>query len=268
MAVLNQVGNSLTGLTGTGTFVGSNSPTITTPVIAQINDANGNEALVMSAVGSAVNYMTVANSVTGDNPGFTASGSDADIGITFNAKGTGSYQFAATASQAAQVVWFEDTDNGTNSITVAAPASIASNQTVTWKSASTGSPVLDTTDSDAWTDFSGSVGYTGFSVNPATNVARYKRIGNIVFINIITGNGTSNATTFTITGLPFTSAGISQQFPMAQGVDNSVGFSTQAASGQIAASTTVLICVLDNNGAGWTAANNKAAQFSFAYECA
>ena len=34
MAAINAVGNSLTGLTGTGTFVGSNSPTIVTPIIS------------------------------------------------------------------------------------------------------------------------------------------------------------------------------------------------------------------------------------------
>lgn len=33
MAVLNQVGNSLTGLTGTGAFVGANTPTLITPAL-------------------------------------------------------------------------------------------------------------------------------------------------------------------------------------------------------------------------------------------
>jgi len=33
MAVLNAVGNSLTGLTGTGNFVGANTPTLITPVL-------------------------------------------------------------------------------------------------------------------------------------------------------------------------------------------------------------------------------------------
>lgn len=33
MAAINQVGNSLTGLTGTGTFVGANTPTLITPVL-------------------------------------------------------------------------------------------------------------------------------------------------------------------------------------------------------------------------------------------
>lgn len=34
MAVINDVGNALTGSTGTGAFVGNTSPTVTTPVIA------------------------------------------------------------------------------------------------------------------------------------------------------------------------------------------------------------------------------------------
>jgi len=72
------------------------SPTITTPIIAQINDANSNEELIFTATGSAVNEITLANAATGNNPNFTASGGDANVGINFTPKGTGAVTFNGT----------------------------------------------------------------------------------------------------------------------------------------------------------------------------
>jgi hypothetical protein len=61
--------------------------TLTTPVIAQINDANGNEELIFTATASAVNEITLANAATGNNPTLTASGGDTNVGITLTPKG-------------------------------------------------------------------------------------------------------------------------------------------------------------------------------------
>ena len=76
-------------VTGSGGIVLQTSPTITTPVIGQINDANGNEMLSFSAIGSAVNYFNIANSITGANPIITAFGDDANVGFIWQTKGTG-----------------------------------------------------------------------------------------------------------------------------------------------------------------------------------
>ena len=62
--------------------------TLTTPVIAQINDANGNEELIFTATASAVNEITLANAATGNNPTLTASGGDTNVGITLTPKGS------------------------------------------------------------------------------------------------------------------------------------------------------------------------------------
>jgi len=70
--------------------------TLTTPIIAQINDANSNEELIFTATGSAVNEITLANAATGNNPNFTASGGDANVGINFTPKGTGAVTFNGT----------------------------------------------------------------------------------------------------------------------------------------------------------------------------
>jgi hypothetical protein len=76
--------------TGTGDNVLATSPTITTPrVVTSLNDTNGNEVFGITATGSAVNELTIANAATAANPVISATGSDTNIGITLTPKGTG-----------------------------------------------------------------------------------------------------------------------------------------------------------------------------------
>jgi len=57
---------------------------------------NADEAiLAVASVASAVNYFTVTNAATGGYPAFTATGSDADIGVSFVGKGEFSVRFLA-----------------------------------------------------------------------------------------------------------------------------------------------------------------------------
>jgi hypothetical protein len=69
----------------------SGSPTITTPVIAQINDANGNETLKLASVASALNEVTIENAATGNPVHIRASGGDASVGLHLVAKGASGY---------------------------------------------------------------------------------------------------------------------------------------------------------------------------------
>lgn len=56
-------------------------------------------------------------------------------------------------------------------------------------------------DQGAWITFT--IGFTGFSANPTTLLSRYRISGRQVNLRITMGaNGTSNATSFTITGIP------------------------------------------------------------------
>ena len=74
-------------LTGTQTLT---NKTLTSPVIGtKISDTNGNELINLTATSSAVNEVTYANAATGNNPTFTASGGDSNVGISFATKGTG-----------------------------------------------------------------------------------------------------------------------------------------------------------------------------------
>ena len=76
--------------TFTGTVGLPANTALTTPKITTgINDANGNELWKYTATTSAVNELTLANAATGASPSITASGDDANVGISFSTKGTG-----------------------------------------------------------------------------------------------------------------------------------------------------------------------------------
>ena len=77
--------------TGSGLNVLATSPTITTPVIAQINDASVKATLKFSSVASAVNEITIENAATGGQPHITATGTDSIIGLHLAAKGATGY---------------------------------------------------------------------------------------------------------------------------------------------------------------------------------
>ena len=91
--VITSVGNatSIASQTGTGsTFVVSGSPTITTPVIAQINDANGNATVRLTGITSATDYLEIKNGIGVGSPlHVLAEGTSANIGMHLQPKGTG-----------------------------------------------------------------------------------------------------------------------------------------------------------------------------------
>jgi hypothetical protein len=84
-------GTGVSTSTGTTNVVLSNSPTIVTPVIAQINDASGNETLKLASVASAVNEISIENGSTGNPVHIRATGSDASVGLHLVAKGASGY---------------------------------------------------------------------------------------------------------------------------------------------------------------------------------
>ena len=58
-------------------------------VIPTLNDSNGNEILDLNSVGSAVNYLQITNSATGNATLLNALGDDTNIDITLTPKGSG-----------------------------------------------------------------------------------------------------------------------------------------------------------------------------------
>lgn len=63
---------------------------------------------------SSVNYFRFTPAVTTANPILSAVGTDSNIGLDFQTKGTGTYRLLGTSSQAAELRLYEDTDDGTN----------------------------------------------------------------------------------------------------------------------------------------------------------
>lgn len=80
--------------TSDGTTLSMTSP----KVITGINDTNGNELLKVTATGSAVNELTLANAATGDAPTLSATGNDTNIGINITPKGSGTVTISKLSS--------------------------------------------------------------------------------------------------------------------------------------------------------------------------
>lgn len=96
MAKINSVGNALSGSTGSGAFVGANTPTLINPTTNTIQfssesgllDQAGNIVLGITSSTSAVNYIQAVNAATGIAPGIEALGSDTNVKIRIMGKGT------------------------------------------------------------------------------------------------------------------------------------------------------------------------------------
>jgi hypothetical protein len=93
MATQNVVDVGLAGQTGSGNFVGSNTPTITTPlIITGFKDANNNLMIDFNPIASAVNFFQMANSATGNAVVFAAAGTDSNVLLQVVGKGTSGVQ--------------------------------------------------------------------------------------------------------------------------------------------------------------------------------
>src|ERR1051326_1645207 len=97
--------------------------------------------------------------------------------------------------------------------------------------------VTDLSDYTPGTDWSGSVGFTGFSSNPTVTTARYGIIGKMAWIFLDLSAGTSNSSSFTVTGLPVTPNVNARQACVA--IDNGTQQSTSGMASVTAGSTTI-----------------------------
>jgi len=88
--VAHGISGNVVGDTDTQTLT---EKTLTSPKIGtKISDTGGNELLKLTATGSAVNELTLANAATGANPVTSASGDDSNVGWDIKMKGTGKYR--------------------------------------------------------------------------------------------------------------------------------------------------------------------------------
>jgi len=110
-------------LTGTQTLT---NKTLTAPKIGtSILDTNGNELLLLTATGSAVNELTLANASTGNGPILSATG-ETNVDINLNPKGTGVLKSATAAIQIAgkETMWVPASAMYASTTNGAAPAQV------------------------------------------------------------------------------------------------------------------------------------------------
>jgi len=112
----------ITNATTDGTTLSMTSP----KVITSINDTNGNELLKVTATGSAVNEVTVANAATGNNPVLSATGNDTNIGINLTPKGSGAIKLSGLSYPTADGTSGQAiTTNGSGTLSFATIASLS-----------------------------------------------------------------------------------------------------------------------------------------------
>ena len=107
--------------------------------------------------------------------------------------------------------------------------------------------------------------YTGFSTAPTPTAARYTMTGKMVTARLSSNNGTSNATTFTVT-LPVVAHSTAKQHLVATiATDNGT---TMSAPGYVRTNvgSAVADIFVDVSGTAWTASGGKKIQFVITYE--
>ena len=149
-------GNGGTGVTGASTGSGgvvlNSSPTITTPVIVQINDALLNIVLKFVSNTSAVNWAEITNGSTGNGPTLKASGGDANVSLNLSFTGTGGLNVNSEAANIPLIIY-----NGTNSQheTQFSFSNTSATRTVTFPDASGTVAFTGGIGSFTWNDVSG-----------------------------------------------------------------------------------------------------------------
>ena len=107
----------VTTISGTQTLT---NKTLTSPVINNVKDTNGNTIFSYQAFSNAVNYMTSANTATGTGPYFYANGSDTNVDLNLGVKGLGTINVIATVNTSTTfIAKFVPTASAVNSITFA-----------------------------------------------------------------------------------------------------------------------------------------------------
>ena len=194
------IDNTVATLTGTQTLT---NKTLTTPIIGQINDANGNAELKFSAIASAVNQVTIENSATGNPVHISATGTDTNIGIHLAPKGTSGYVNVQGGLDDTKRLMFNPNGSTTNTRTMISSVQTV-DRTITLPDAT------DTLVGKATTDTLTNKSISG-STNTLTNIANASLTNSAITINGTStslGGSISVGTVTSVTGTsPVVSSG-------------------------------------------------------------
>lgn len=261
---------------------------------AAVAVTNGAGSITLSLVSSSAtllgNSVNLANAeVTGTLPvanGGTGATSLTDGGVLFGG-GTGAVTASAVLTNGQLLIGDGTTaptvaaltagagvtiTNGAGSITVAANSlensTPTANGAIGYSQTNKRLGIGDGTNSqqiimgiwDSWTP-----AFAGFSANPTVSFSRYARIGNtIVAAFLFSGNGTSNATTYTMT-LPVAARSATSGIMMGAATNNGSATTTPCRMDSRDASTTADL-YLDSGATAWTATGGKGCVGMIVYE--
>jgi hypothetical protein len=171
------IDGTVTTLTGTQTLT---NKTLTSPVINEVLDSNGNEILGFTPIASATDYITIKNGIgVGVPVHISAAGSSASTGIHIEPKGTGLVQIS-DGTDTTKGIRFRSSGSATSAITLIDAVSSAGH-VITLPNATTTLIGTNTTDT-----------LTNKSISGASNTL--SNIGNASLTNsAITINGTSTS---------------------------------------------------------------------------
>jgi hypothetical protein len=169
-----------------------------------IKDSNGNIVVTFAGTASAVNYLSFQNAATGNNVSMSATGSDSSIGINIRPKNANLNFYDVSGTIAPSFKWYNAAF--THYTALKAATSQSTDVTFVLPATDVAGPMLSdgagnlSLNSMAGTDITGTVTVNGFS-SFATKVIRQSTLGKLVHLEFNI-SGTSNSTSFTITGMP------------------------------------------------------------------
>ena len=197
--------------TGSGALVFGTSPTIVTPVIAQINDANGNATLRLTGITSATDYLEIKNGIGVGSPlHVLAEGASTNIGVHLQPKGSGLFtisdgtdfnkgiRFRSSSSAASAVTLIDAVStagrvvtlpDATDTLVGRATTDTLTNKTLTSPTLTT--PILGTPASGTVTNLTGtaSININGTVGATTANTGAFTTLSSTTGANFATSSG-------------------------------------------------------------------------------